>query len=172
MASTVTAALHPSLVASFERVVFVDPPFHESFLHVVVEALAPGAEVHVVWGDDAVHFTQRVAAADYDLEVACRHLYRALDGADGVSASASADSVLARGGSLAKLPTLAAAWQTLDETGLLVVEPGKKTTTTATRARARRVAGRIDLHGSVTYRLWHERFVKTSYLQNCLSASL
>jgi hypothetical protein len=83
-----------------------------------------------------------------------------------------ADRVLAREGSLAKLPTLAAAWQTLDESGLLVVEPGKKTPRTATRATARRVAGRVDLHDSATYILWHERFVKTTYLQNCLSASL
>ena len=164
MASTVTAALYPELVATFDRVVFLDPPFDESLWDAVLAAVAPQAEVDVLWDDDAVHFAERVAAAEYNVDTACRHVYRTLADAGDRSLEEVPEALLARQNSLAKVPTLAAALRVLDEAGLLADEHGKK--------RARRVAEKVDLQRSPTYRRWHERLTETTFPARCLSLPL
>jgi single-stranded-DNA-specific exonuclease len=166
MTSFVTAALHPELVAGFDRIAFVDPPFDDDLYQTVLGAVAAHAEVHVVWGDDALHFSQRVAAADYDLEAACRRVYRILAAAGEHDGARLGEALLLTDTGLVKLPALAAALRVLDETGLLVTDGGD------TSARVKRVSGRIDLHDSPTYRAWHARLTKNRFLSTCLSTSV
>ncbi len=179
MASAVTAAANPELVAAFDHVVFVDPPFDGGMFGAVLGAVAPHALVHVVWGESEVQFTQGVVAAEYELHAACRRVYRSLaaDGAGtaripagphgdgpGDNAAAVEARLLDREGLLAKLPTVAAAWRTLSEAGLLADGAGKKGESDA--------GGKADLAVSVTYRLWHERFHTTTFLKRCLNIRL
>jgi single-stranded-DNA-specific exonuclease len=167
MASFVTAALHPELVAAFDRIAFLDPPFDAVTYEAVVGAAGRTAEVHIVWGDDALHFSQRVAAAEYDLEAACRRVYRILatpsrqrDGAD------LAEALLPSNAGLAKLPVLAAALQVLDEIGLLTTDGGDRAAGVQVRP------GSIDLHDSPTYTAWHARHTQSRFLETCLTTSV
>jgi hypothetical protein len=167
LTSFVTAALHPELVAAFDRIAFVDPPFDALTYEAVIGAAGPGAEVHIVWGDDALHFSQRVSAAEYDLEAACRRVYRILatpsgqrDGADLAEALFLTDT------GLAKLPVLAAALRVLDETGLLTTDGGDRA------AGVKVLPGRIDLHDSPTYQKWHARHAQSRFLETCLTTSV
>ena len=98
----------------------------------------------------------------YDLEAACRRVYRALAAAD-TNGDLVAE-LLGRQGFLAGLPVLAAAWRTLSEAGLLADDAGKK--------GVKRAEGKIDLATSATYRRWHERFHTTTFLRHCLSIRL
>ena len=162
MADAVLAAANPELVGVFDHVAFVDPPFDGGLFGEILAALAPSACVHVLWGESEVDFTKAVVAERYDLEAACRRLYRALaaagDGSDLVA------ELLGRQGFLADLTVLAAAWSTLSEAGLLADDEGKK--------GVRRTEGKIDLSTSVTYRRWHERFHTTTFLRHCLGIRL
>jgi hypothetical protein len=100
-------------------------------------------------------------ADTYDLEAACRVVYRAL------AAGGDAGDTLARllgHDHLAGLPVLAAAWHTLSEAGLLAGDDGKKGVS--------KVEGKIDLATSATYRRWHERFHTTTFLRQCLTIRL
>jgi hypothetical protein len=165
MASAVTAAANPELVAAFDHVAFVDPPFDGAIFAAVLAAVAPHALVHALWGETEVHFASSVVAAEYDLQVACRRVYRALNAAGVGAVVASPDTELfGRQGFLAKLPTLGAAWRTLSEAGLLADDAGKKGVTKA--------EGKTDLSVSAAYRSWHERFHTTTFLRRCLSIRL
>jgi len=162
MTDTVLAAASPELVSVFDHVAFVDPPFDGGLFGEILAAVAPAACVHVLWGESEVDFTKAVAADDYDLAAVCRRVYRALAAA-GETGDLAAE-LLGRQGFLAGLPALAAAWSTLSEAGLLVDDAGKK--------GVKRAEGKIDLATSATYRRWHERFHKTTFLRHCLSIRL
>ncbi|MGZ5716052.1 MAG: hypothetical protein ACXWIG_18010 [Caldimonas sp.] len=188
MTSTVTAAAEPDLVAGFDHVAFVDPPFDGGLFGAILAAVAPHALVHVLWGESEVHFTRAVVADAYDLDAACRRVYRALAAQgsgfaagpdEGVSPASQAGAgaaatpvpdrgldadLLDRDGALVELPVLAAAWRTLIEAGLVADEPGKK--------GVNRAEGKVDLAVSDTYRTWRERFHTTTFLQRCLSIRL
>ena len=159
VASSLTAGGRPELVASFDRVVFLDPPLDEVSLARVLAA-APGA-VDFVWGPTEVQFAGKVGACDYDLDAMLRRLWRALP-SGGAAATAVERDVFAAGPFLAKLPTLVAAWQTLRETGLVGPGGGKN---------LKGNGGKADLSASSTYRLWHRRFQIDPFLQRCLSTT-
>ncbi|MBM3147253.1 MAG: hypothetical protein FJ000_05075, partial [Actinobacteria bacterium] len=91
----------------------------------------------------------KIVESDYDIDRRLRAVWRALDGSGG-DAAAALDAELVTGPFLTKLPTLAAALQVLDETGLLAPAPGKKP------------VGRVDLTTSEAYRLWHRRYRRES----------
>ena len=61
MASAVTAAAHPQLVAAFDHVVFVDPPLDGGSRSPPCWPPAPRACVRFVWGETEVHFADTVA---------------------------------------------------------------------------------------------------------------
>jgi hypothetical protein len=164
VASTVVAAAHPELVEPFGHVAFVDPPFSAAALDAVLAAAGERACVHALWGENEVHFAGKVAAAEYDLDVALRRVYRVLSRADGRPFDGDLERELAANGRLlAKLPTLAAAVATLREAGLLASEGGKN--------RVRRVNGKVDLTTSPTYRRWHRPHT-SQFLQRCLTARI
>ena len=157
VASAVTAAAHPALVAAFDRVLFLDPPLDEVSLARVLAAAR--GRVDFAWGRPEVHFAGKVAACDYDLDTMLRRLWRALPSAGSVAAALERELFVA-GPFLAKLPTLLAAWRTLRETGLLAPDGGK-----TLKGRA----GKTDLSRSPTYRLWHQRFPNKPFPHRCLS---
>jgi len=161
MADVVVAAANPELVGAFDQVAFVDPPFDGGLFGAILSAVAPAACVWVLWGESEVDFTKAVVADTYDLEAACRRLYRALSagGEGGDPAAALLDP-----GPAGNLTTLAAAWSTLAEAGLLADGEGKK--------GVRKAEGKVDLDTSDTYRRWHERFHTTTFLRRCLSIRL
>ena len=161
MADLVAAAATPELVAAFDHVALVDPPFDGGLLAALLDALAPQACVSALWGEPEVDFTQAVVASRYDLDAACRRVYRALKAGDG---AADAVSALLAQGRLPGLATLAAALATLSEVGLLTDGHGKK--------GVERAEGKIDLNTSATYRTWHERFHTTTFLRHCLRIRL
>lgn len=163
MASTVTAAAHPELVAACDRVALVDPPFDEAAWACILQSAAPTADIHCVWGESEVEFARRVWRGAYAVDAVCRRVYRAVEGCAGRSTDLEGE-LLGRKGFLAKLPTLAAAWQTLVEAGLLADEGGMK--------KARSDVGTIDLRTSATYRLWHERHNDARLLDRCLTTSI
>jgi hypothetical protein len=162
MTDTVLAAASPELVSVFDHVAFVDPPFDGGLFGEILAAVAPAACVHVLWGESEVDFTRAVVADGYDPDAVCRRVYRTLAAA-GETGDLAAE-LLGRQGFLAGLPALAAAWSTLSEAGLLVDDAGKK--------GVKRAEGKIDLATSATYRRWHERFHKTTFLRHCLSIRL
>jgi len=145
-------------------VAFVDPPFSAAALDAVLAAAGERACVHALWGENEVHFAGKVAAAEYDLDVALRRVYRVLSRADGRPFDGDLERELAANGRLlAKLPTLAAAVATLREAGLLASEGGKN--------RVRKVDGKVDLTTSPTYRRWHRPHT-SQFLQRCLTARI
>ena len=170
MASAATAAASPALVAAFDHVAFVDPPLDGGLFAAVLAALGPEADAHFVWGRAEVHFTQQVAATDYDLQAACRRLYRALGGPGERAAAEVEEGVVGGGdGLLAKPAAVAAAWRTLTEAGLVASERGKKGDR---RVVVTAVDGKVDLTTTATFSAWHARFTRTRFLQSCLSMRL
>ena len=161
MADLVAAAASPELVAAFDHVALVDPPFDGGLLAVLLTALAPEACVSALWGEAEVDFTRAVVADRYDLDAACRRVYRALGTGD---EAADTMSALLAQGRLPGLATLAAALATLSEVGLLTDGHGKK--------GVEQAEGKVDLTASATYRRWHERFHTTTFLRHCLTIRL
>jgi single-stranded-DNA-specific exonuclease len=161
MADLVAAATAPELVAAFDHVAFVDPPFDGGLFTALLAAVAPQACVSALWGDAEVDFMRAVVASRYDLDAACRRVYRAL--ATGGESADTVGALLAQG-RLPGLATLAAALATLSEVGLLADGHGKKGVEEA--------EGKIDLNTSATYRRWHERFHTTTFLRHCLQIRL
>ncbi len=161
MADLVTAAANPELVAAFDHVALVDPPFDGGLFAALLAALAPQACVAALWGDAEVDFTRAVVASRYDLDAACRRVYRAL--ATGDAAADTMTALLAQG-RLPALATLAAALTTLAEVGLLTDGHGKK--------GVEQAEGKVDLATSAAYRRWHERFHTTTFLRHCLTIRL
>ena len=124
MTHAVVAAANPELVSVFDHVAFVDPPFDGALFGEILAAAAPSACVHVLWGESEVDFTRAVVADAYDLEAVCRRVYRTLAAASGGGDLVA--ELLGRQGFLAGPTTLAAAWTTLSEAGLLADDAGKK----------------------------------------------
>ena len=161
MADVVVAAANPELVDAFDHIAFVDPPFDGGLFGAILAGVAPTACVSILWGESEVDFTKAVVAETYDLEAACRVVYRAL------AAGGDSDDLLARllgHERLAGLPVVAAAWNTLSEAGLLTDHEGKK--------GVNKAKGKIELATSATYRRWHERFHTTTFLRQCLTIRL
>ena len=119
-----SAAANPELVGAFDHVAFVDPPFDGGLFGAILAAVAPAACVSILWGESEVDFTKAVVADTYDLEAACRVVYRAL--AAGGDADDPARARCSAHGPAGGLPALAAAWTTLSEAGLLADHEGKK----------------------------------------------
>lgn len=149
MTGSETAAAHEDLVRACTRLVFIDPPLSEPAFCRIVAASSPKTDVHLLWGEAEIGFAGKIVESDYDIDRRLRAVWRALDGSGG-DAAAALDAELVTGPFLTKLPTLAAALQVLDETGLLAPAPGKKP------------VGRVDLTTSEAYRLWHRRYRRES----------
>jgi single-stranded-DNA-specific exonuclease len=160
VASAVTAASHPQFVASFDQVIFLDPPLDAVSLVAVLAAAA--GSVRFVWGDPEVHFAGTVADADYDIDATLRRLWRGLPAQGSPAARAVEEGLFVAGPLLAKLPALSAAWRVLREAGLLAADGGKNEVEPG--------SGKVDLTVSPTYRLWHRRF-RNRYPQRCPTAS-
>ena len=79
MADVVVAAANPELVGAFDHVAFVDPPFDGGLFGAHPRggrSARPASPC--LWGESEVDFTKAVVADTYDLEAACRAVYRAL----------------------------------------------------------------------------------------------
>jgi hypothetical protein len=162
VADCLTAAATPQLVAAFDQIVFVDPPFDGDTLAAVGAAAGDGASLHFVWGQGEVHFSEQVLTRVYDLDQALRRLWRAA-GEDGDLTVALQHEHLA-GPLLAEPLVLAAAVRTLREAGLLAPGGGKNL--------LRPAQGKVDLATSETYRAWRQRFQTKTFLARCLTARL
>ncbi len=82
MAGFDLAAAHPQLLAAFEHVAFVDPPFTQRLL-ADIAAAAPQAWFHALWGRPEVDFAAQVAGAELELDAVLRRVWRALAGGAG-----------------------------------------------------------------------------------------
>jgi hypothetical protein len=165
MAGAEAAALSPELVGGFRHVVFVDPPLSDAAFTAVVAAADREAWVHVLWGEGEVHFAEQVATGAFDLEARVRRLWRRIARADKVDAAAALESELVGDGRfLVELPTLVAAWRTLDECGLLEREHGKNLIRVGRQ--------KVDLDSSETYRTWHNQYTKKTFLAHCRAARI
>jgi hypothetical protein len=165
MMSAMSAELHPQVVAGFDHVAFIDPPFDQSQHAAIIAAAGAEAWLHFVWGAGEVHFSESVLAADYDLDRLLRRVWRALSGAGAGSRDELERKLLqASGRPLAKLPALAAALRTLREAGLVAGGCGKNVVTSW--------QGKADLDRSEAYRTWRRRFQASDYLSRCLTAAI
>jgi single-stranded-DNA-specific exonuclease len=163
MADALTAAATPSLVASFDHIVFVDPPFDRVTLDAVAAAAGANALLHFAWGQGEVDFAARVMARVYDLDGTLRRLWRSLAAAGG-SLPVAFDALQAAEPLLVEPLVLAASLLTLREAGLLASGEGKNL--------FRPQQGKVDLAKSETYRLWHQRFQTEKFLAHCLKGPI
>ena len=152
MADLVTAAANPELVAAFDHVALVDPPFDRR--PVRGPARRPGAAGlrRGALGRAEVDFTKAVVASRYDLDAACRRVYRALATGD---ATADTMTALPAQGRLRRPADAGRRLTTLAEAGLLTDGQGKK--------GVEQAEGKIDLATSATYRRWHERSTRRRF---------
>jgi single-stranded-DNA-specific exonuclease len=164
MAGAETAAAHPELVAVADRLVFLDPPLCGATFAAVLEAAAPHADVHLLWGEAEVGFAGKVLEADYDLDRSLRGLWRARGVFEGELGLALEDQV-STGPFLGPLPTLAAALRVLDELGLLADAHGNK-------IGGRAADGKVDIAASRTYRQWHRQYRNERFLERCRAGTL
>jgi single-stranded-DNA-specific exonuclease len=159
MATAETAAAYPRLAAAADRVVFVDPPLSGPTFAGVLAALAPHADVHLLWGEAEIGFAGKVLGGHYDLDRRLRSLWRTL-GRNGGALGLSLDEEMCSGTFLGAAPTLAAALRVLGELGLLVEAGGKNPD------------GKVDLAASRTYGLWHQRYRNERFLDHCRLTAL
>jgi single-stranded-DNA-specific exonuclease len=159
IASAITAAAFPQLVAWADQLVFIDPPL-DPVSFAAVLAAARGT-VRFVWGDAEVHFAGAVVDSDYGIDALLRRLWRRLPQQGGPGARAAVEELFGGGSYPAKLITLQAAWCTLREAGLLAADGGKNEVVGPN--------GKVDLAVSPTYRLWHQRF-QSAYPLRCQTA--
>jgi single-stranded-DNA-specific exonuclease len=155
------AAAHPRLVAAFRHVVFVDPPFSAAVHDDVVAAAAPDAFIHALWGRADVHFSEEVLGAGYDLDVALRRVWRALEAGGGRFDDRLEQELLAQGPFLAPVATVAAALRVLGAAGLL--------RTDGEAYELKRPQRKADITTIEAYRAWRRRFHTRAYLASCLT---
>ena len=143
------AAAHPQLLAAFEHVAFVDPPFTRRLL-ADVAAAAPQAWFHALWGRPEVDFAAKVAGAELELQPVLRRVWRALQAGPGRFDEGLEQELLGNNTFLRPAGVLAAALRTLREAGLLHTE--------GATYRLERPEGKVDVTTTDSYRRWHTRF--------------
>ena len=161
MAGVDLAAAHPELVAAFDHVVFVDPPFSAALHDDIVVSAAPDAYVHSVWGPADVHFSEEVLAGGYDLDAVLRRVWRALEAGAGRFDDGLEQELLGQGPFLAPALPVAAALRTLAAAGLL--------RTDGASYELKRPQRKADMTTIETYRAWRRRFHTRAYLASCLT---
>jgi len=161
MAGVDLAAAHPELVAAFDQVVFVDPPFSAALHDDVLTAAAPGAYIHALWGPGDVHFSEEVLAAGYDLDATLRRVWRALDAGEGRFDERLEQELLVQGPFLAPLASVAAALRVLRAAGLL--------RTDGETYELKRPQRKADMTTIEAHRAWRRRFHTRAYLASCLT---
>ena len=163
MAGLDLAAAHPRLLASFEHVAFVDPPFTRRLL-ADIAAAAPQAWFHALWGRPEVDFAAKVAGAELELQPVLRRVWRTLQAGSGRFDEGLEQELLGNNTFLRPAGALAAALRTLREAGLLRAE--------GAAYRLGRPQGKVDVTTTDSYRRWHTRFQTNEFLRTCLTAPL
>jgi hypothetical protein len=161
MAGVDIAAAHPGLVAAFDHVVFVDPPFSAALHDEIVAAASPSAWVHSVWGPADVHFTEKVLQSGYDLDAAARRAWRVLEAGDGRFDESLEQELVAQGAFVAPVATVAAALRVLCAAGLL--------RWSGADYELKRPQDKADITTTEAYRAWRRRFHTRAYLASCLT---
>ncbi len=163
MAGFDLADSHPQLLAAFDHVAFLDPPFTRR-LFTDIAAAASGAWLHMLWGRPEVDFSAKVAAAEFDLQLVLRRVWRTLSAGHGRFDAGVEQELLGNKTFLGSVGALTAAFSTLREAGLMCTDgcayelqhPGVK----------------VDVATTESYRRWHNRYQTNEFLRTCLTASL
>jgi hypothetical protein len=144
-------------------VALIDPPASPALLALVAGG-APGAWVHALWGPSDVDFTRKVLAAELDLDLVMRRLWRSLSAGSGRFDEPLEQELVGRDGFLHSGGALAAGLRALAEAGLLVTE--------GDAYRLERPRLKVDVTTTDSYHAWHRLFHTSEYLETCLRAPL
>ena len=154
----------PASASSFAHVVLLDPPFTAS-MWAGLAATAPDAYLHAFWGAGEAAFAGRVRENQLDLDAAMRRVWKALAAGSGRFDDALEQELLGGGAVLAPVASVAAAFEALRETGLLVTEPDGG-------YHLERPQSKVDATQTDAWRRWRNRYQTPDFLQTCLTAQL
>ncbi len=154
----------PASASSFAHIVLLDPPFTAS-MWAGLAATAPDAYLHALWGAGEAAFAGRVRENQLDLDAAMRRVWKALAAGSGRFDDALEQELLGGGAVLAPVASVAAAFEALRETGLLVTEPDGG-------YHLERPQSKVDATQTDAWRRWRNRYQTPDFLQTCLTAQL
>jgi hypothetical protein len=154
----------PASASSFAHVVLLDPPFTAS-MWAGLAATAPDAYLHALWGAAEAAFAGRVRENQLGLDAAMRRVWKALAAGSGRFDDALEQELLGGGAVLAPVASVAAAFEALRETGLLVTEPDGG-------YHLERPQSKVDATQTDAWRRWRNRYQTPDFLQTCLTAQL
>lgn len=123
LADFATALGHPSMMAQFPHIVFVDPPPSRAIFNALAKT-APAARLHLFYCRDEVQFTSKVLEHEFGLRAPMTKLYKQLTAAGRVHPfSETTERLLLAGGKYLRQPTLVArCMRVLEELALICVE--------------------------------------------------
>lgn len=117
---TVTAT--PELLRTFEHLVFIDPPWNQTFLDSVATA-APAAYIHLFYCNDEVQFSSKVLEHEYDLRSSLTRVYKQLEAGKTYLLDESVERLLLAGGKHLRQPVMVArCLKILEELELISIE--------------------------------------------------
>jgi hypothetical protein len=154
----------PAFAHSFVHVALLDPPFTGS-MWAGLAAAAPDAYLHALWGADEATFAARVRETQLDLDAAMRRVWKSLAAGSGRFDDALEQELLGGGAVLAPAAGIAAAFEALQEAGLLVTDPEGG-------YHLERPQSKVDATQTDAWRRWRNRYQTPDFLQTCLTAQL